>query len=65
MKEKKILSTAILFYCCLTFFFVSCQEDEITESGTISSQDHLFAEYIFNDVGRIVEDAFIDNGKFC
>ena len=43
--------------------FISCQEDQITESGTLSSEDYLFAENIFNDVGRIVEDAFINNGE--
>ena len=45
----------------------SCQEDAIIETGTVNSQDYLFAENLFNDVGRIVEDAFIDNGtsKSC
>ena len=49
------------------FIISSCQEDSIIETGTVNSQDYLFAENLFNDVGRIVEDAFIDNGtsKSC
>ena len=27
------------------------------------SRDHLIAEYLFNDVGRIVEEAFLNNLK--
>ena len=27
-----------------------------------ASQDHLFAENIFNDINRVVEDGFNDNG---
>ena len=39
---------AILFHSC---------EKEINTS-TQASQDHLLAEQVFNDVGRIVEGAF-------
>ena len=63
MKSKIYITTIILS----TIVISSCQEDNIIETGTVSSQDYLFAENIFNDVGRIVEDAFIDNGvsKSC
>lgn len=59
MKTKLFLSSIILF----TFLFSSCREDRIEESGTVNTQDYLFVENLFNDVGRIVEDAFIDNGE--
>jgi len=64
MKKITIYISSIL----LSIFIISsCQEEEIIESGTNSSTQHLIAENIFNDVGRIVEDAFIDNGisKSC
>jgi len=59
MKKITIYISSIL----LSIFIISsCQEDAIIESGTSTSTQHLIAENIFNDVGRIVEDAFIDNG---
>ena len=64
MKKITIYISSIL----LSIFIISsCQEDEIIESGTSNSDQHLIAENVFNDVGRIVEDAFIDNGvsKSC
>ena len=44
---------AILFHSC---------EKEILDTSTQASQDHLFAENIFNDINRVVEDGFNDNG---
>ena len=43
----------VLFYSC---------EKEIVDNSTQASQDHLFAENILNDLGRIVEDGFNNNG---
>ena len=43
--------------------FSSCVENTIDETGTVNSQDYLIAENIFNDINRLVEDAFIDNGE--
>ena len=60
MKTHKLFLRTIL----LSFFIlISCQEDKIIETGTVTSQDYIFAENLFNDVGRIVEDAFYDNGE--
>ena len=60
MKTHKLFLGTIL----LSFFIlISCQEDKIIETGTVTSQDYIFAENLFNDVGRIVEDAFYDNGE--
>ena len=50
----------ILLYACKEDSFLS--ENPITENSTQASQDHLFAENILNDVGRIVEDGFNNNG---
>lgn len=60
MKTHRLfLSTFLLSF----FILISCQEDKIIETGTVTSQDYIFAENLFNDVGRIVEDAFYDNGE--
>ena len=59
MKMTKNISILIIIIISI---FSSCKEKEIIETGTITSQDYITAENIFNDVGRVVEDAFIDNG---
>ena len=63
MKTKLVLGSIVVF----TLLISSCKEDNIEESGTVNTKDYLFAENLFNDIGRIVEDAFIDNGatKSC
>lgn len=64
MKKITVYLSLILLFI---FIISSCQEDTIIETGTVNSQDYLFAENLFNDVGGIIEDAFIDNGvnKSC
>ena len=54
---KKIL----LVLGILTVLFYSCEKIEDVES-TQATQDHLFAEQTFNDVGRIVEEGFLSSG---
>jgi len=55
----------------LTVLLYSCKdEDVITQNdlaSTQATQDHLFAEQVFNDVGHIVEEGFVANGvsKSC
>ena len=64
--KKKILalcSIAILLYACK-------DEDMITQndpSSTQATQDHLFSEQVFNDIGRIVKEGFLESGasKSC
>ena len=60
---KKVL----LVFSALTVLLYSCKdEDVINNSDLISTQasrDHLIAEAIFNDIERVVEDGFIDNGQ--
>ncbi len=63
MSKKTILALSIL-----TILLYACKEDLIipegqnSENSTQASQDHLFAENIFNDVNRVAEDGFNDNG---
>jgi hypothetical protein len=49
----------------LMTIFSSCEKTE--EESTLASENHLLAEQIFNDVGRIVEEGFLSNGinKSC
>ena len=54
--KKTFLTLSIL-----AILFHSC-EKEILNTSTQASQDHLFAENIFNDINRVVEDGFNDNG---
>ena len=51
----------VLVFGILTVLFYSCDKIEDIES-TQATKDHLFAEQTFNDVGRIVEGAFLVNG---
>ena len=59
---KKIILLVGTFCVLLS----ACKEEEIintpNQTSTQASQDHLFAENIFNDVNRVVEDGFNDNG---
>ncbi|MEC7645948.1 MAG: hypothetical protein VX689_00505 [Bacteroidota bacterium] len=48
----------ILLYACKDKDIINIPE----QTSTQASQDHLLAENIFNDINRIVEDGFTDNG---
>jgi len=54
--KKLLLALGIL-----TILFYSCEK--IEDESTRATRDHLFAEQTFNDVGRIVEDGFIENNE--
>jgi len=64
--KKTLIALSII-----TVLLYSCKdEDVITQNdltSTQATQDHLFAEQIFNDVGRIIEEGFISSGinKSC
>ena len=60
------MKKTLLVLGILTVLFSSCEKIEDAES-TQATRDHLFAEQIFNDVGRIVEEGFLSNGinKSC
>jgi len=59
---KKILITLSI----LTVVLFGCKDEDVINNpdpaSTQATQDHLFAEQTFNDVGRIVERAFLENG---
>ena len=59
--KKTILTLSIL-----TILLYACKDEDIINTpeqiSTQASQDHLFAENIFNDINRVVEDGFNDNG---
>ena len=50
----------------LSILLYACKDEDVMNNPDLTStqatQDHLFAEQTFNDVGRIVEAAFLANG---
>ncbi len=64
--KKTVLALSIL-----TVLLYACKDKDVTDNlpltSTQASKDHLLAEQTFNDVGRIVEEAFISSGvnKSC
>ena len=61
IKMKKI----VLALSILTILLYSCKDEDAINTPNLAStqatQDHLFAEQVFNDVGYIVETAFSEN----
>ena len=59
--KKIVVSLSIL-----TVLLYSCKDEDVINSPELTStqatQDHLFAEQVFNDVGRIVEEGFFSSG---
>jgi hypothetical protein len=59
--KKTLIALSIL-----TALLYACKDEDIIntpeQTSTQASQDHLFAENIFNDINRVVEDGFNDNG---
>ena len=59
--KKTILTLSIL-----TILLYACKDEDIINTpeqiSTQASEDHLFAENTFNDINRVVEDGFNDNG---
>ena len=64
---KKILYALSL----LSILLYACKDEDVINNpdpaSTQATQDHLFAEQTFNDVGRIVEEGFLSSGinKSC
>ncbi len=56
----------IITFSIVMILMSACKDEDIINSpdqtSTQASQDHLFAENIFNDINRIVEDGFNVNG---
>jgi len=60
------MKKTFLALCSITVLLYACKED-VDLASTQATQDHLFAEQIFNDVGRIVKEGFLESGvnKSC
>ena len=60
------MKKTILIFSILTILLYACKDEDVIntpeQTSTQASQDHLFAENIFNDINRVVEDGFNDNG---
>tara|TARA_B110000116_G_scaffold270527_1_gene288817 strand:+ start:43 stop:876 length:834 start_codon:yes stop_codon:yes gene_type:complete len=60
------MKKTILILSILTILLYACKDEDVIntpeQTSTQASQDHLFAENIFNDINRVVEDGFNDNG---
>ena len=58
--KKTLLALSIL-----TILLYACKDEDVINTPELTStqatQDHLFAEQVFNDVGYIVETAFSEN----
>ena len=56
-----------LILSILSILLYSCRDEDVINpndlESTQASKDHITAEKIFNDIGRVVEDGFIDNGE--
>ena len=56
----------LLAFSLLTIFLHACKDEGVINNpdlaSTQSTENHLFAEQTFNDVGRIIEGAFSANG---
>ena len=65
------MKKTLLVLGILTVVFYGCKDEDVINSpdpaSTQATQDHLFAEQTFNDVGRIVEEGFLSSGinKSC
>ena len=60
------MKKTILILSILTILLYACKDEDVIntpeQTSTQASQDHLFVENIFNDINRVVEDGFNDNG---
>lgn len=56
----------VITFSIVMIVISACKDEDIInnpyQTSTQASQDHLFAENIFNDINRIVEDGFNVNG---
>jgi hypothetical protein len=65
------MKKTLLVLGILTVVFYGCKDEDVISqndlASTQASQDHLFAEQTFNDVGRIVKEGFLSSGinKSC
>ena len=60
------MKKTFLALCSIAVLLYACKDEDVINNPDLAStqatQDHLFAEQTFNDVGIIVEGAFLANG---
>ena len=61
------MKNKILNLCLIAVLICACKNEDADLTSTQATQDHLFAEQTFSDVGRTVKEAFLENGvnKSC
>jgi len=60
------MKKTFLALCSIAVLLYACKDEDVINNPDLTSrqatQDHLFAEQTFNDVGRIVEEGFFASG---
>ena len=60
-----------LALCCIAALLYACKNEDVINNPDLTStqatQDHLFAEQTYSDIGRIVKEGFLESGinKSC
>ena len=61
------MKKTMLVLSILSIILYACKDEDVINQNDLTStqgtQDHLTAEQIFNDAGRMVENGFTDNGQ--
>ena len=60
------MKKTFLALCSIAFLLYACKDEDVINNPdltiTQATQDHLFAEQTFSDIGRIVEEGFLASG---
>mgnify|MGYP003980269855 FL=1 len=60
------MKKSFLTLCSIAILLHACKDEDVINNPDLTStqatQDHLFAEQTFSDIGRIVEEGFLVNG---
>ena len=65
------MKKTFLALCAIAILLYSCKDEDVINNPDLTStqatQDHIFAEQTFNDVGRIVKEGFLESviNKSC
>ena len=61
------MNNILITLSILTVVLYGCKDEDVINNpdlvSTQASRDHLMSEKIFNDIGRVVEDGFMDNDE--
>ena len=60
------MKKTFLALCSIAVLLYACKDEDVISNNDLTStqatQDHLFAEQTFSDIGRIVEEGFLASG---